>query len=160
MPSPPLRLRRVTLRMAATVRRFPPQEGSARALALPPHSTALPALNLFRLAQPVSDISAPYSTPSAPPGSTPPSPGFSRREGKRNLPTSPLPGRSRESRLNQEGAGCGAHARARTHAHTHAVAGWAAGSRPGSPRAAPRHRLAHSAGWAAVAAAVELERYV
>lgn len=121
--------------MAATVRRFPPQEGSARALALPPHSTSLPALNLFRLAQPVSDISAPYSTPSSPPGSTPPSPGFSRREGKPNLPTSPLPGRSREGRLNQEGAGCGAHARAGTHARTPCLAGRQARARA---RPAPR----------------------
>ena len=120
--------------MAATVRRFPPQEGTARALALPPHSPSLPALNLFRLAHPVSDISAPYSTPSALPGSTPPSPCFSRREGKPNLPTSSLPGRSRESRLNQEGAGCGSHAR--THARTHVRRGWLGGRL--APGLAPR----------------------
>ncbi|XDA84439.1 hypothetical protein R6Z07M_014248 [Ovis aries] len=48
-------------------------------------------------------------------------------------------------------------ARTRTHARTPGLAGRQARARA---RPAPRHRLAHSAGWAAAAAAVELKRCV
>lgn len=81
--------------------------------------------------------------------SVPPPPAFSRHQSKPDRRLSPRHGRSPESWRNQEGTGGDAHAHALTHARP----------RPAGLRLAPGlaphpcQRLAHSAGWAAVAAA-------
>lgn len=85
--------------------------------------TAIPARPwLPPIGSHVSDVSAPYSTHSPSQGSAPPPPCFSRLAWQPNLPWSLLRRRSRESKLNQEGAGLW-RARARTHARRRPAGG-------------------------------------
>lgn len=99
-----------------------------------------------------SDVSVLFFSP-RPPSLTrnpvPPPPGFSRSQSKPDRPLSPRHGRSPECWRNQEGTGGDAHA----HALTHHVRGRRGGRLAPGLAPHPRQRLAHSAGWAAVAAA-------
>lgn len=153
IPSPPLRLRLATLRMAATLSRFPPREGGARALGPPPPISACPwplsigsssnwrKCSLFHLQQ--------FLQP--PPHHLPASPQASGNLTTPDLRWAGGAGKAGWTRKAQSVA------RTRTHARTPGLAGRQARARV---RPAPRHRLAHSAGWAAAAAAVELKRCV